>query len=550
MVKLFLFDDTPLESNGDVVLRPLKAQVHLEDNGDYYLNLECGLEYVNLIIKDNIIVVNTPEGEQAFRIGNVEKTKTRITTKAWHVYYDTENYVIADTYIVNKNCENALEQLNNHTESTTPFLTSSDITKKESFRCVRKSLKEAIDVVLERWGGHLVRENFIIEIQSSIGSDKGVTVRYGKNIKDISCVDNWDDVVTKILPVGRDGTLLNAVDPNESIYISSLTQYNQPYTKVIDFEQEIEAEDYETEEEYLEALVDDLRSQAVAYLNINCVPKVSYTLKAHIDRDVALGDVIKVQDERLGIDIMTQVVGYDYDCILEKYTEISFGNFEQKLSDLLPKISAQANANAVQIVQSATDPIKTSVELVNNKADSIVETLTDSYVIYDGSSIMIVDALPKEDAQNIISIDMDGISFSNDGLSGFFRTVWSIDGTLMPQDNEVLADYIMQEGATSGWSWKKYTSGACELFRTLSFDAGDLTWATFNTTLFTALASFNYPFNVTDAFVVATLNDQGSSIGWIAQAQSTSNSQGSLRIISEANTGTILVNVAIKGKWR
>ena len=36
MIKLFSPTDKTFASNGDVVLQPLKAKVHKEDNGDYY----------------------------------------------------------------------------------------------------------------------------------------------------------------------------------------------------------------------------------------------------------------------------------------------------------------------------------------------------------------------------------------------------------------------------------------------------------------------------------------------------------------------------------
>ena len=44
MIKIFSPTDTIFSYNGDVVIQPLKAKVHKEDNGDYYLNLETKKE--------------------------------------------------------------------------------------------------------------------------------------------------------------------------------------------------------------------------------------------------------------------------------------------------------------------------------------------------------------------------------------------------------------------------------------------------------------------------------------------------------------------------
>lgn len=343
MIKVFGTTDKTFSSNGDVVLKPLKAKVHKQDNGDFYLDLETGLEYVDYLVEDNIIIANTPQGDQAFRITNPQKTRSRITVKAWHVFYDAKNYLIADSYVENKNCQQALTHLNNATEPQSEFTVSSDVTSVNSYRCVRTSLHDAVMTVLERWGGHLVRDNFSIQIKNSISHDNGITVQYKKNLREITVEENWDDVVTKILPVGKDGTLLNAVNPSASIYITSSTQYDLPYTKAVTFEQDINEEDYQTEAQYKSALVTDLRSQATAYMAENCVPKVNYTLKANLEKVTDIGDIIHVKDERLNINLLTSVIAYEYDCLLNKFTEIEFGNFKPTLSGLIPTISSSVN---------------------------------------------------------------------------------------------------------------------------------------------------------------------------------------------------------------
>ena len=85
MIKVFSPTDKSFISNGECVLLPLKANVHKADNDDYYLNLVTGLEYADFMVEGNIVVANTPQGDQAFRISNPVKTASKITTKAWHV---------------------------------------------------------------------------------------------------------------------------------------------------------------------------------------------------------------------------------------------------------------------------------------------------------------------------------------------------------------------------------------------------------------------------------------------------------------------------------
>ena len=464
MIKLFSSTDTLFSSNGDKVIIPTKAKVHKEDNGDYYLDLETNLDYINDILQGNIIVANTPQGEQAFRISNVTTTRKKITAKCYHVFYDSRNYLIQDSYVVDKDCNDALDHLNSATDTTSPFTTLSDITNINTFRCVRKSLYEAIQTVIERWGGHLVRDNFIIKIMSSIGQDNGVTIRYGKNLKSITCESNWDNVVTKIMPVGKDGILLNALDDTQDVYIYSGVSYSIPFTKTISFSQEINKEDYETEEEYQQALIDDLRIQAEDYVNTNCYPQMNYILKANIEKVTDIGDVIEVYDERLGIIVLTNVISYDYDCILEKYTELEFGNFTQKLSNLMSTIS---NNTQNAITESNQNLQITLSSELQQAQDKIWNALGSSYVIYEGDKILIVDTLPKESATNVIMLNNGGIGFSNTGINGPFNSAWTIDNVLnMEQINVINLTANLIKGGTLKLGSNLNQNGNLEVYDT------------------------------------------------------------------------------------
>lgn len=462
MIKIFSPTDTIFSSNGDVVLQPLKAKIHKEDNGDYYLDLETSLECVDYLVEGNIIVAPTPQGEQAFRVSNPTKTKTKITVKAWHVFYDSKNYLIADSYVVAKNCNDALDHLNSATEPQSPFTTISDVMVVDSYRCVRESLYNAIMTVIGRWGGHLVRDNFSIQIRNNIGQDNGITVQYKKNLKEITVEENWDNVVTQILPVGKDGILLNAIDSSESIYLVSETQYEIPYTKTVSFEQDINQEDYPSENAYQQALVNDLREQAWAYMDENCVPQVNYTLKADIEKLTDIGDTIEVIDERLDLSLLTNVISFDYDCLLGKYTEVEFGNFKQTLSGLISNITASVDTTINGAVIEANSAIEQQLQQATS---DIWGTLGDSFVIYDGDKILVLDRLPKEDAVNVIIINNGGIGFSSNGINGTFTSAWTIDGTLNMQAINVInlvADMI--KGGTLKLGSNLNANGILELY--------------------------------------------------------------------------------------
>lgn len=429
MIKIFGLTDTEYSSNGDKILQPTKCRIHKRDNGEYYAEIECSSDYSEYIQNGRIVVCPTPTGEQAFRFLNPELNKKKIRVKAKHVYYDSENYLIRDSYVVNLNCNQALEHLNAATDNESPFTTLSDVASINSFRCVRKSLTEAVSTVLERWGGHLVRDNFNIAIRSSIGADNGVTIRYGKNLKEIKKTEDWNNVVTKLLPVGKDGLLL------DEVYLYSEQQYALPYTKTVSFTQEIEQEENETDDAYDYRLKEDLRQQATAYLAENCVPKINYTVKASIEKITDIGDTIDVIDETLGISLTTHVIAFEYDTILGKFIQVEFGNSKEKLSDLMSDVAANTSQQITERDQELS--VKLSEEL-SAAADKIWGALGSSYCIYQGDQILIVDKLPKEEATNVMRINSAGIGFSTSGINGAFTSAWTLDGTLNMQAINVI----------------------------------------------------------------------------------------------------------------
>ena len=462
MVKVFGANDKQYSTNGDVVLQPTKARVHNKDNGDFYLELVCGIEYNDYLASNNILVASTPQGEQAFRIKDVEKQKNRITVKAWHVFYDSKNYVIEDSYAVDKTCNEALDYFNSATDEESPFTTLSDITNINTYRCVRKSLNECIMTILERWGGHLKRDNWNISILNNIGVDNGINIQYKKNLQDLTARYDWSNVVTKLLPVGADGLLL------EDTYVYAPITYNIPYTKVMSFDQSHISEDAFTtggvldEDAYRNALLADLQQQASEYVNTYCYPLINYTLKAQPEKVTDIGDTINVIDERIGVNVTTEVISYEYDAIAEKYVSLEFGNFSNTLGDLINTITNSTSTN----IDNAVITISSSLaEALSEAQDKIWNALGSSYCIYEGDKILIVDELPKEDATNVIMINSAGIGFSNTGIHGNFTTAWSIDGTFNAQATNVInltADLI--KGGTLKLGSVTNQSGKVEVY--------------------------------------------------------------------------------------
>lgn len=425
MIKVYDSTEKLFNNNGIKILKPLFAQITKKDNSDYYLELEDTIDNLNYYQKGLIIRTTTNWGVQGFRCDNPKIENNRIKCKAWHLTYDSKNYIVRDSNSVDKSCNAALNHFNSATDIPSPFTTISDIETILSCRMVRKSLYEVFNELIDetKYGGHLYRDNFTFGIKSSIGEDRGVVLAANKNITGMSVSENWDDVCTKILPYTTDGQKVIALD---DVYVSLTEQlYDIPYSKVVKFENPYKEEDYNDRDSFEIAVKTWLKNEAMAYLEKNKLPKVNYTVEAQINNVSDIGDVIHVKHPKCNVNLITNVISITYDCIRNKYVKIEFGNFKKEIKNLTQQITESANKYSDSLVSESNTYMKNELLDATSKINAV---LGNSYVIYDGDKILIVNKLPKEEAKDVIMISNGGIGFSRTGINGTFKNAWTIDG--------------------------------------------------------------------------------------------------------------------------
>jgi hypothetical protein len=124
----------------------------------------------------------------------------------------------------------------------------------------------------------------------------------------------------------------------------------------------------------------------------------------------------------------------------------------------------ESNMNTAIAENNQTITIALSAEL-QEAQDKIWGALGNSYCIYEGDQILVVDSLPKETARNVLRINSAGIAFSQTGINGAFTSAWTIDGTLNMQAINVInltADLI--KGGTLKLGSNLNSSGQLEVY--------------------------------------------------------------------------------------
>ena len=462
MIRVYDATERLFDHNGIKALHPLFAEITKVDNGDYYIELEDTLDNLDYYQKGMIVRVPTPWGVQGFRCDNPNIQNNRINCKAWHLTYDTKNYIIKDNYAVDKNCNDALNYFNDNTDVKSPFTVISDITYLDSTRAVRWSLFEVFEKFIgeDKYGGHWSRDNFTFGIRANIGQDRGVVLAYNKNITDISVNENWDNVCTKILPYTTDGEVAIMLD---DVYVELAEDlYDIPYTKVIKFENEFKKDDFGSEDEFLTATKQWLKAQADAYLQANKVPMVNYSVSAKLDDVSDVGDIIYVKHPKCKVEITTNVISVKYDAIKNRYSNIEFGNFKKEIKNLTKEITSAVQKDTEEKVSNAKALLQAELEEATARINSV---LGNSYVINNGNEIIVVDRLPKEDAINCLKINSAGVGFSNTGINGTYNSAWTIDGTLnMQAINVINLTASLIKGGTLKLGGTDDASGTFELY--------------------------------------------------------------------------------------
>ena len=174
-------------------------------------------------------------------------------------------------------------------------------------------------------------------------------------------------------------------------------------------------------------------------------------------------------------------------------------------------------------------------------------------MFYDGTKILAVDTLPKEDAPKALKIDSNGIGFSQDGINGNYTSSWGMDGVLKPKDDKALEDYIIAQGESNDWTYMKYANGAVELWskQTLS----SLTWASFINyqdanaqtvdLLYSTTKTIALPIDVANAKVTATISD--TSDAWVSSV-TISADELTIQIISNDELTSVDVSIHVQGE--
>lgn len=411
----------------------LSCLVTEERNGIFELEMQypvTGLHY-DLIQVGRILYVphDDTKNRQPFDIYRISKVMNgTVTINARHISYRLAKIPVEPFSA--GSCSAAFLGLEEHAVVTCPFTFWTDKSVAASFTVsvpatIRSLLGGTNGSILDTFGtGEYEWDKWTVKFHLHRGSDNGVTIRYGKNMTDLTDDTDNGSTYTGIYPYwysDQDGLVTL---PEKVVYADE----HDDRVVVVDATQSINAKPTEAQ----------LRAWAETYITSHA-GKVSNSIKisfvqlwqteeykavASLQR-VKLCDTVTVIHPVLGVQTKTNVVKVVYDAIRERYSSMTLSEPKTSLTDI---IQDQINIETESFAQ------KSFVSSAIAAATLLIQGGYGGHVVIGSNSdgwpeeILIMDTEDRNTAVNVIRMNMGGIGFSSNGYNGPFQTAWTVDG--------------------------------------------------------------------------------------------------------------------------
>ena len=446
----------------------IACEVTEERNGIY----ECMFQYpvtgrLYDEIKPGRIIAVTHDNNhdiQPFDIYSVSAPLDGVVTfYARHISYRLSNIILRP--FIASSCADALSKMHDRTYNVNPFTFWTDkdvdgVWKNETPASCKAVLVGQSGSILDVYGkGEYEFDKFTVRLYVNRGTDTGISIRYGVNLKDLTQEIDNSDIYSAVAPFWKstDGdkiitlpegiimadnmpTQLYPWTTNTGEYVrdnnGEIIYFNVPEVKPIPLDLSGDFQE--------EPTVEQLRSLARSRLNNSgaWLPTENITI-SFVDQSstfdykdiaklqpVTLCDKVNVYCGPLNVSAAKiQAVKIVYDVLSERNKTIELGKIRKTYMETMMEQIASAyvsKSDANNIVSSAVD-----------NATKLITGATDSHIrfVYDANGglqeIVIMDTEDIETAQKVWRWNTGGLGFSGTGYAGPYTLAITQDGAIV-----------------------------------------------------------------------------------------------------------------------
>ena len=386
---LYSSTETDFSNNGLGILGDcISCEVTEEANGIFELAMQypmSGIHYEDIadrsIIKAKADQFRDP---QLFRVYAISKPISGIVTVlAEHISYDLSGIPVKP--FTAESVSLSLADLKNNAVTDCPFDFWTDKDTSGTFSVpapasIRSRLGGVAGSILDVYGGEFEFDNYTVKLHNNRGMNRGVSIRYGKNLTDIKQEQNCASVATGIYPYWAgdvDGNTV-LVELPEKI-VNAPGTYDFVKIKTVDFTERFEAQ----------PTVEQLRSVAESYVKSNDIgiPTVSLTVSfAQLEQteeykhlklleQVLLFDTVNVEFPALGVSATAKAIKIVYDSLADRVKSITLGSTKANIADTIATQQQEiAKKPSISLVQSVAMSLTASILGAKGGAVRILDT--------------------------------------------------------------------------------------------------------------------------------------------------------------------------------
>ena len=374
---------------------------------------------------------------QPFRVYRITKPLNNVVTVyARHICYDMQGIVV-EPFSAGSLTEafqtipTVLTPANSFNFQTTRSVASGiEITEP---RPLWKLLGGQEGSLLDVYGGEWDFDGYDVKLVTQLGTNRGVTIRYGKNMTDLEQDATIEAAYSGVYPFWYDEETETLVTLTEKfVTVPGAVVTNRVLT--LDCSDDFDTQPTEQQ----------LRDRANAYISANSIGnaktswKVSFVSSTGYEDDlrlleqVQLGDTLGVHYDRMGVDATARAVKTEYDVLAGRYKAVTIGRVKQSLAQIIVEQQERTESQFAGVksdiehaVDGATDFIKHGegyMRFIYNASDELTE-------------IVSLDDPDITQAQSVWRWNNGGFGHSSTGYNGPYTLA-------ITQNGAIVADFI------------------------------------------------------------------------------------------------------------
>lgn len=438
---LYESTETQFTSNGlGRLVDTISATVTEERNGVYELEFQYPIEgeKYRLLREGRIVAVTHDETSDVQPFILYKRTATMdglVTFNAYHLSYRLSNIVVMP-YTASSITETMADIVPN-SANTNPFTFWTDKVVSSQFsldepRSVRSLLGGEQGSLLDVFGkGDYEWDKWTVKLHLNRGTDSGVSIRYGKNLSDITQDIDASNYYNAIVPYWKgEDTIVTlpekyVTNSDDDIVAISLDLSDA-------FEEEPTVEQLRAEaERRIENGVNVEENIKVDFVQLWQTEE--YKQYAPLQR-VNLCDTVSVFYEDLGVNaLQKKVIRTVWNVLLDRYDEIELGDSQTTLADIITEITDNALSDVPSTSMMAQAIANATNKITGNSGGYVILHKDANGQPYE---LLVMDMPNINTAVNVWRWNLGGLGFSSTGYNGDYSSV------ALTMDGQINADLI------------------------------------------------------------------------------------------------------------